>query len=566
MQKKSFYTYLLLLFAMSLLVMGGCATQQNIPLEEKSSGESGNTKVVKKTSSEESPFWPEDEQQENSSEDTYVPDVPRHVNLEKKEFHSAQEYIDAALDYCQEANRLWNLGETDKALDTLDLAYSYILKVDEEQSPDLIQQKEDLRILIAKRINEIYASLHTAAKGNHNAIPMIMNSHVEDEIRRFQGVERDFFINSYRRSGRYRPAIVAALKAAGLPEELSWLPLIESGFKCTALSRARALGLWQFIPSTGYKFGLNRDAWIDERLDPEKSTQAAIAYLKELHDIFGDWTTVLAAYNCGEGRVLRLIRGQKVNYLDNFWDLYPMLPRETARYVPRFLATLHIIKDPERYGMYLPEPDSPLTFETVIVDKQMSLNAIAQAIGVSVSTLVELNPELRYKVTPNKPYELKVPVGYSSTLLASIDSIPTWCPPKRKYKRYNKKYAYHRVRRGETLSFLARKYRTSVSAIKRANRIRSAKIRVGQLLKIPVGKSRHKNVCYTKKAKRRIVKYVVKRGDSLWMIARKFNTTAKAIMRYNGLRSIHLKVGQVLKIPVKRYSQRNGVLFVKARA
>jgi membrane-bound lytic murein transglycosylase D len=116
----------------------------------------------------------------------------------------------------------------------------------------------------------------------------------------FQTVEREFFLESYQRSGRYREQFARTIRDAGMPEDLAWLPLIESGFKVKALSRARALGLWQFIPSTGYKFGLKRNDWVDERLDPEKSTMAAIAYMKELHQIFGDWATVLAAYNCGE--------------------------------------------------------------------------------------------------------------------------------------------------------------------------------------------------------------------------------------------------------------------------
>ena len=171
--------------------------------------------------------------------------------------------------------------------------------------------------------------------------------------------------------------IVGALKEAGLPEELAWLPLIESGFKTRAFSSARALGLWQFIPSTGYKFGLKRDTWIDERLNQEKATKAAIAYLKELHQIFGDWTTVLAGYNCGEGRVLKRIRNQKINYLDNFWDLYTQLPRETARYVPRFLATLHILKDPAGYGFILGEPDAPVSYETVNIQKSVQLKEVA---------------------------------------------------------------------------------------------------------------------------------------------------------------------------------------------
>ncbi len=550
---KIHFSQLVVLFpAMFLLLLTTACAPKSTPLDHPSVPQRQSD--MKNVPTEEAgPVCLVDEKnkKEIETEESYEPVRPAHsVQHEKKGLQSAQEYIDAALEYCKEANTLWNEGETEKALSALDLAYSHILKVNEEESPELIQQKEDLRVLIAKRITEIYASLHTAAKGNHNAIPMTLNRHVEDEIRRFQGVERDFFLNAYKRSGRYREAIVEALKAAGLPEELSWLPLIESGFRCRALSRARALGLWQFIPSTGYKFGLNRDSWIDERLDPKKSTQAAIAYLKELHDIFGDWTTVLAAYNCGEGTVLRLIRRQKINYLDNFWDLYEMLPRETARYVPRFLATLHIIKNPEQYGIELPEPDSPFTFETVTVEKQMSLRSIAKALEIPAETLVELNPELRYKVTPNKPYELKVPEGLGPVLMASLANIPTWCPPKRVF-------AYHKVKRGETLSLIAMKYHTSVSAIMRANRIRSAKrLRVGQRLKIPLGKRSHRSLYSKYKRSKKVVRYVVKRGDSLWMIARKFNTTAKAIMRYNGLRSSHLRVGQILKIPTKRYSKR----------
>ena len=160
---------------------------------------------------------------------------------------------------------------------------------------------------------------------------MAMNDHVEREIKQFQTVERDFFIESYKRSGRYRQEMVKALKEAGIPEEISWLPLIESGFKSRALSRSRALGLWQFIPSTGYKFGLKRNSWIDERLDSAKATAAAIAYLKELHRIFGDWATVLAAYNCGPERVDRWIRRYPIENRMLFLDMLPI--RETREYV-----------------------------------------------------------------------------------------------------------------------------------------------------------------------------------------------------------------------------------------
>ncbi|MCK5202433.1 MAG: LysM peptidoglycan-binding domain-containing protein, partial [Desulfobacterales bacterium] len=406
-----------------------------------------------------------------------------------------------------------------------------------------IQQKEDLRYMVSKRILEIYASRHIVVNGSHNAIPRVMNKHIQAEIDRFtKGNEREFFIESYRRSGRYRQHIVAALKEAGLPEELSWLPLIESGFKVKALSRSRALGLWQFIPSTGYKFGLKRDKLIDERMDPMKSTRAAIDYLKELHAIFGDWTTVLAAYNCGEGRVLNVIRRQNVNYLDNFWDLYERLPRETARYVPRFLATLHILDQPEMYGLQLTDVDMPLQFETVTISKQVSLKDVARSIGAEETALYELNPELRYKICPEDRYPLKVPPYKSEVLLTQLDQIPVSTPPSRAY-------AYHRVRPGETLSLIAKRYRTSVSRIMRANNLRRSNyIVAGRLLKIPQKGYRYRPPKISMPKYGRSAVHVVKKGDSLWTIAKQYGTTTKKIQELNHLSKTDLHKGQILTI------------------
>ncbi len=452
-----------------------------------------------------------------------------------------QNYLDTALDLVDVSQEYWSEGNFDKAFETLDQAYSFALKVDTSVHPELIQQKEDLRFMISKRILEIYASRYTAVNGKHKPIPLIMNKHVENEIKLFQGRERKFFLASYKRSGKYSGMIIKALKEAGLPEELVWLPLIESGFKVRALSRARALGLWQFIPSTGYKFGLKRDTWIDERLDPEKATAAAIAYMDELHQIFGDWTTVLAAYNCGEGRVLRVIRGQNINYLDNFWDLYENLPRETARYVPKFLATLHILNDPAKYGFSLEEPDSPVSYETVSIKKPVQLKAVAKKLNISSGEIISLNPELRHKVTPPTSYSLKVPSGNAGVLLARLDEIPKWTPP-------SASYAYHRVRKGETLSIIALKYRTNVRAIVRANKIRKKHlIRVGQKLKIP--RKGGSSIRYTSKPELLPNgKYRIKKGDSLWRIAKIFNTNTKRLMKMNKLRTTRLYVGQTIKV------------------
>ena len=452
--------------------------------------------------------------------------------------------LDEALELCELSQNYWQAGELENALEALDRAYALILSVDNSNQPKLIQQKEDLRFMISKRILEIYASRHIVVNGNHNAIPIAINRHVQAEIDLFtKGAERRFFIESYRRSGLYRNLIVKELRAAGLPEELSWLPLIESGFKIHALSRSRALGLWQFIPSTGYKFGLERNKFIDARMDPVKSTRAAIEYLKELHSMFGDWSTVLAAYNCGEGRVLKVIRSQNINYLDNFWDLYERLPRETARYVPRFLATLHVLNNLEQYDMEQIDVEPPLEFETVIINKQVSLSNVAKSIGVDENVLKELNAELRYKILPGDNYNLRVPPGSGEMLLSLIDRIPVSQPPQRAY-------VYHRVRHGETLSVIARRYRTSVGSIMRANNMRRSNyIVAGKRLKIPQrGYTQPETQTIKNSSDGQAVRHKVRKGDSLYIIAKQYGTTTNKIQELNNLKSTMLYQGQVLTI------------------
>ena len=372
------------------------------------------------------------------------------IEEEDEEFQAGkvngrQPALNRALFLCRLSQSYWQRGDLDKAIDTLDQAYALILDVDPGTDPQLLQEKEDLRHTISKRILEIYSSRQVVVNGKRNAIPLTINKHVQDEIDSFTtGRERDFFLDAYRRSGKYRPKIETALKEAGLPAELSWLPLIESGYKVTALSPARALGLWQFIPSTGYRYNLNRDKYIDERLDPDKATRGAIEYMKELHEMFGDWATVLAGYNCGENRVLRTIQSQNINYLDNFWDLYERLPRETARYVPRFLATLHIVNSPEKYGLNAVQVEPPLLFETVNVPKQAQLKSIAEATGIDDVILRELNAELRQGILPENGYELRVPPGTADLVLAKIDDIPAYRPAK-------VMVVQHKVRKGDTL-------------------------------------------------------------------------------------------------------------------
>ncbi len=477
--------------------------------------------------------------------------APANQNVLREDSPAGAEVeIEKAIDFCNMAQNYWKKNKIEKALEALDKAYSLILTLDDEKDPKLMRQKEELRFMISKRILEIYASRNRVAKGNHNAIPLDLNKHVKAEINLL--LKGNFFKEAYKRSGKYRPAIVSLFKEAGLPAELSWLPLIESGFRVNALSSARALGLWQFIPSTGYKFGLRRDRYIDERLDPIKSTRAAIAYLKELHKIFGDWATVLAAYNCGEGRVLKVIRTQNINYLDNFWDLYERLPRETARYVPKFLASLHIINSLDKYGLGGLKPYSPAQYEKVKIAKQVCLKNVAKAIGVSYDTLKELNPELKYGILPNYSYSLKIPPDKTKILMATLDKIPVSKPVRGRY-RQKRHYAYHKVKKGESLSIIAKRYGVSVKSIMRSNKMRRSYIVAGKILKIPVN-SRYSKKRYAPSGRkfasgRSTFTYVVKSGDSLWNIARRYNTDTKTILKLNKLGTRKLSIGQKLRIP-----------------
>jgi membrane-bound lytic murein transglycosylase D len=387
--------------------------------------------------------------------------------------------LDEALNIYQDALASWEKGDSDAALQSLDEAYALILKAHVPADSPLVQDKNDLRLLIAQRIQQIYASRPVTIGDNHKTIPLDENKDVTDEIVSFQTGERQLFLDAYQRSGFYREMILEELRREGMPEELSWLPMIESWFKVKALSPARALGPWQFISSTGYRFGLRRDRYIDERMDPVKSTRAAVRYLADLHSFFGDWTTALAAYNCGEIRVQYTIRTQRIDYLDNFWDLYRRLPIETARFVPRFIAAVLIINNPEKYGFTLPEPFPPMQFETVTVNQPFKLASLAGSLGIDAAQLAFLNPELRQESTPNYDYPLRVPVGLAEKTTLALNNLPKWVPPE-------VEYTWHYVKKGETLGAIAARYRTSVAAIARLNALRDVRLlRIGQRLKIP---------------------------------------------------------------------------------
>ena len=519
MHAQSRLTWLLLLF----LIAWGCAPHSRAPRSEPPPAQSAQAEAPP-TAAEEPPVPPAEP--------------------------SSEQRMEQALQAYQQALEAWEAGDAEAALAGLDAAYAALLKVDASAESSLEDEKNDLRLMIARRLVEVFASDQVAVGENHRFIRLEENPHVLKEIKRFQTVERRYFMESYQRSGLYRPMMVRELKAAGLPTELSWIPLIESGFKLRAYSRARALGLWQFISSTGYRFGLKKDRWVDERMDPVKATRAAVKYLKELHGYFGDWSTALAGYNCGEFRVQRVIRAQRINYLDNFWDLYLMLPRETARFVPRFIATLMIVHDPGRYGFELPTPDTPGETEIVVIHQPLRLSLLEGKLGLAKGMLAQLNPELRHQATPDREYPLRVPGGMARQALEVVKQTPRWIPPEATY-------VIHYVRSGETVSGIARRYRTSSGAIARLNRLRrNFLIRPGQRLKVPARGTRvprlpRKAATSALTVRNGKATYTVQRGDSLFRIAASFGLTVNDLRSANNLTDNQVRVGQELAVPVK---------------
>lgn len=495
-------------------------------------------------------------------------------NISGSEGSDARSLPEHAFALCEKSRKFQQKGDRQKALEVLDQAYSLIPGIREDDDPDIIQQKEDMRVMISKRILEICASEKMTAAGKNKAISMTMNSYVREEIavlmRREKTQKESFFIGAYRRSGKYRPFILKELRKAGLPEELSWLPLIESGFRANALSPARALGLWQFIHSTGSRFGLKQNRYVDERLDPEKATKAAIAYLKELHDIFGDWTTALAAYNCGEGRVLSVIRQQNADYLNNFWDLYKDLPEETARYVPRFLAALHIVANPKKYGIDEIVPYSPPKYEIVKVSDRFHLKDAAAASGISTELLKELNPELRCNVVPGERYPLKVPPNTGEILLSKRDEISektlfseseppglyrrrshipessgtsvrrTVPAPESFHVKPEKAFkpsmpSKHEVKKGETLWAIARQYDMTLNEIAQLNSLPDITVRLGQVLSILPKKNLIADNSEKSLKKERSKTYQVKHGDVAFQIAKRHNISLDRLLEMNRL-------------------------------
>lgn len=396
-------------------------------------------------------------------------------------------------------------------------------------------------------------------------IEIPLNTRVLSYVQLFTGRLRSYLEEGLSRGARFLPMIQDVFRAEGLPLDLAYIPLIESAFKPNALSRAKAKGIWQFMQGTALENGLKHDWYIDERAEPEKATRAAAKYLKTLHRMFnGDWHLALAAYNGGPGRVQRAM---KRSGRDDFWALSAStryLPRETRDYVPLILAASLIARNPAQYGMTVDPAVAPL-FETIMLPAATDIRRIAEWAGVDVQGIQDLNPELRRWTTPVRAdYVLKVPAGTASLIEARLDEAQ---PDE--LAALNR----HTVKKGETLTSIARKLRVSRADLAEANYLSiRARVTPGQQLVIPRAptlllaartetpapdaESRRLDTVVAASneavpaplAPERPIVYRVKRGDTLSKIARLFDTTVASLKSWNRLRSNAIKVGQRLTI------------------
>ena len=369
---------------------------------------------------------------------------------------------------------------------------------------------------------------------------------VEREVRWFAS-HPTYLDRTFKRGERYLYHIVNEIEARKMPLELALLPVVESAFNPVAYSRARASGLWQFIPGTGRRYDLKQNWYYDGRRDVVAATTAALDYLQFLSEEFdGDWLLAVAAYNCGEANIARAVkRNLKAGKPTDFFSL--KLPRETRAYVPKLLAMRRIVHDPAAHGLeFAPIADQPY-FAKVDVAAQIDLHVAAELAELAPEELLALNPAFNHWVTdPDGPHTLLVPVDRESRFTEAVAALP---PEKRV------RVVYHHVRKGDTLGGIADKYGVSIAAIRSANKIRGTLIRPGQDLLITAAPTGMANSASTmtvaaREPRNTSDKHIVRRGDTLWSIARSHGVTMESIVSSNGLKSDDtLAVGQVLQIP-----------------
>src|SRR5580692_6645353 len=379
-------------------------------------------------------------------------------------------------------------------------------------------------------------------KSTHSDLPLMMTDQVAGYISYFSNRGRGTFERAFARSGRYHDMMVRILKQEGVPQDLIYLAQAESGFQPTAVSRAGARGIWQFMGSRARGYGLQHSMWVDDRQDPEKSTRAAARHLRDLYGQFGDWYLAMAAYNSGPGTVQAAVK--RTGYAD-FWELYlrNVLPKETRNYVPIILAVTLMTKNLSHYGFDDVSMDRPAAFDTVKIIYPVDLRLVADCVDATSQQLQQLNPSLLRLSTPKDgAFELHLPAGSKQQYETAMASIPAgmrlW-------------WRYPAVHSGDTLASLARRYRVTEKSIVEANQLQSGALEGNAKVVIPLAPSQHASADNGTYA-RRITRYKVRRGDTVQTVAENFGIPVQMLRRWNGLRSdsLHGRTVLALHLPV----------------
>ncbi len=383
--------------------------------------------------------------------------------------------------------------------------------------------------------------------------PLWHNKQVKMYLNLFQTKQRKQFARWLGRSTAYRAMMEKELAAAGLPLDLVYLSMIESGFNQLAYSRSKAVGLWQFMKGTGKQYHLRIDSYVDERRNAEKSTKAAVAYLTDLYKEFGDWHLAVAAYNGGPGKIRNGLRRHKV---DNFWDLASRryLKIETKRYVPKLIAALLIAKNPEKYGFYNIKYQTPLQYDTLTVRPGMNLNAIAMISNSTTKAIKQLNRELRQNRTPLNvtSYEVKIP--QSSAVIARKNL-------SRLHSIVSTGYKTHRIRKGDTLTKICSRYGVNKTTILKVNNLHSSKLTSGSNLRIPYSTVTYQILPEGSKGamaayRDSLILHRIKPGDTISKIARLYRVPPAMIVEWNGLKNAHsIRAGHQLALYIDKRSK-----------
>lgn len=435
-----------------------------------------------------------------------------------------------------------------------------VLMLADTVTPNFASSPYDMEYVPADETPEVLTERLNALQKD---IPLVYNEKVHGFINYFLIRDRDHTRNVLRKKDVYFPLFEKYLKENNMPEELKYLSVIESALIPQAVSRARAVGLWQFMSYTGKHVGLKIDWYVDERMDPDKSTQAACKYLSQLYSIFGDWELALAAYNTGPGNVRRAIR--KSGGKKTFWEIYPFLPRETRAYVPQYVAMIYALNHAPEHNLFADGIEEPLRNDTLMVKGYLHLETLAKLTNTCLEDYRKLNPSVLHDVLPDGgDHIIRVPIAAKEELdknrFAILDSAMK--ANKKEIEALAKNAVgntagrdmmVYRVRSGDVLGTIARRYSVRVDDVKKWNNLHSNNIRVGQKLNIWLrpGQIDRQPVASTAKVTNTVQSagsktYNVQPGDTLWDISKKLGLSVEKIKSLNNLKSNELKPGQKL--------------------